>query len=369
MARVLITGGLGQLGLGVAEEARRKGYEVSLLGRSPLHKKPSQYRPLLAQLKASYQVLDVYDTAQDGELLKIAQKHQYWIHAAEPAEGPIPLAQIRLQTQYLYAVAKKAGFLQGNPEGKKMVRIGSPPPEIWEDSRYEAQFGRIGYVEDQLLDEAYCSQSSFNSPYFQAKMCLKTLAAEAFERESVAVLTAAPTLVIGPYGFGPYKEIWPQVLRGDWPFNMIYPMDMINAVPLTIAAEGILQAAEQGLPGESYQLAGPNVVMGYLLERIRKAGKPPKWSFLPEFPIRLPASPTEFTMIEKGMQALGRLGGAIQTKMDPQVLDSLKIINMIGRRNTQKAQDKLGFDPGGWGYLDYEIGRMYNWHHDLGDLS
>lgn len=369
MAGVLITGGLGQLGLGVAEEARRKGYEVTLLGRSPLQSKPPQYRSLLAQLKTPYQELDVYDTAQDAELLKIAQNHQYWIHAAEPAEAPIPLEQVRLQAQYLYAVAKKAGFVQGNPEEKRMVRIGSPPPEIWENSRYEEQFGRLGYVEDQLLDETYYTHASFDSPYFQVKTCLKKLAIEACERESVAVLTAAPTLVIGPYGYGPYKEIWPQVLRGDWPFNLIYPTDLINAIPLTIAAEGIMLAAEQGMPGESYQLAGPDIVMGYLLDRIRKAGKPRKWLIMPELPIRLPATQGELTTIEKGMDVLDRITGGMQTGMDPQVLDSLKIINMIGSRSTLKAQEKLGFDPGGWGHLDAAIGRMYNWHHDLGDLS
>lgn len=366
---MLITGGLGQLGLGLAEAARQKGYAVTLVGRSPLDQKPAAYGELVSRLGATFHALDVYDTAADTELIVLASDHLYWIHAAEPAEAPVAPEWVRLHTQYLYAVAKKAGFVRENSAGKRFVRIGSPPPEIWEDSHYEAQFGRLGYVEDQPLDETYCAKPSFQSAYFQTKMLLKQLAEAAYASDQIAVVTASPTLVLGPYGFGPYKEIWPQVLRGDWPFNLIYPTDAINAIPLTQAAEGILLAAERGVPGEHYQLSGPNVIMGYLLDRMRNSAGRKRWSFHPELPVRLPASAGELNSLEKGIDLLTRWGVGERMGLDPQVLTALKIITMIGSRSAQKAREQLHFDPGGWGQIDHEISRMRDWYSQIGLIA
>lgn len=360
MTAVLITGGLGQLGLGVAEEAHRKGYAVTLVGRSGLEEKPEIYRSLVSRIGARFHAWDVYDTARDADLVELAQSHQYWIHAAEPAESPVSPNWIRLHTQYLYAVAKKAGFVCGNSAAKQFVRIGSSPSEIWEDERYEAQFGRIGYVEDQPLDEAYCAHPSFSTPYFQTKTLLKDLAKTAFDKEQVAVLTASPTVVFGPYGYGPYKAVWQQLLQGNWLNDLIYPTNLINVIPLAQAAEGILLAAERGKPGERYQIAGTNVVMGYFLDRIRTVGRAnSRWSFRLELPIRLPDSSIEINSLKMGInlsqeEPVQRMGLNFQA------------LKMIGCRSAQKARDLLYFDPGGWGQIDAEIRRMREWYEEIG---
>ena len=379
MDKILITGGWGQMGLAVALAARAKGYGLILIGRTPLSKKPEAVREVVEGLNAKIHIFDIYNPLNRDLLTALASDCKYWINAAEPyVSGQLQLEILSQNLTYLYEVAAASGFLLPGP--KRFIRIGSPPAEIPSDESFSAIQARRSsqlpgtsqseektsspYPESLPLHKLPQGHLACRTPYFRAKFNLALLAHNAFTQHNLALCTALPTGLIGPFG-SRHADYEPMVraLRGDFPTHLFFPANTTNVISLKTAGTGILQVAEKGTPGQSYQLAGPNL----------SAAIPFRWALQAAFPSQLNPGPKldlkvfSFTLAllwAFPMTWLIRLF----SKEPPwwMLPDFYALLNKMGHRSSKKAENELGFVPDGEEEIQAAVKEAVDWYRKLG---
>lgn len=362
MKTLLITGGLGQMGIAVAMAARAKGYAVLLVGRSELNSKPTAFQAVVEEIGATYHSLDIYDPASEPELMQLGTQSHYWINAAEPyLAGQLDRTTVAQSLNYLYRIAAKAGYTTQNPAGKKFVRIGSPPAEIPRD-------GKVPKAGDFPESIPIAEQSRFHlayaTPYFQAKKLLAEMAKEAFDLHQVAVLSVCPTGLIGAYG-NRSTDYEPMVrtIKGDFPTNLFLAANRTNVISVATAGNGIMLAAEKGEPGEVYQLSGPTLstalpfqwALAHAFPEIERPG--------PRLKLKIPSF-TLALLMAFPIAGLRSLFG----KRPPWFLlpDFYALLKQMGNRSSEKAVQELGFVPDGEAEIRTAVKEAVEWYREIG---
>lgn len=341
--RILLSGGTGQLGLGFAQAAVRAGYQLTLLGRSPLSVKHPAIQSLVTGWGCDYVATDIYDEASEAVLAQLAAGHDHWVNCAEPyRRGECDEALLRLQADRLYRLALAAGYTATG--GKRFVRVGSPPPEL-------TPAGVPIADGDPVLRTA-----AFRTAYFRAKRVLAR-AARAAAENGLAIVTAAPTGLLGPWSMrGSAYEPMLNALRGAYPFNLMLPAGPTNVVALDQAVKGILAVLERGRIGEVYQLGGLDTdAAAPFRQMLQLAGRK-----APRLQQKLHAP----GLAIRGTGFMERLLG----KRTPWYLyaDFYALMATMGHRSSEKAIRELGYAPSAQADIDRALQKMLEWYRETG---
>jgi len=185
-----------------------------------------------------------------------------------------------------------------------VYKVGIPKPErepMWDanvrgtervlDAAHEAGAKRIVYVSTcnvfgnthgELVDEGYRRDESegFLSCYDETKYRAH-LVAEARLSKGYPIVIVQPAGVYGPHDHSEIGSMIDQARTGKLKLKM-FPETGFMLVHVEDVAEGILLAHDRGEIGEAYVLAGEQIRMGELVDRVAKlAGRKPPRGTMP----------------------------------------------------------------------------------------
>lgn len=367
MSKLLIIGGTGQIGLGIAVQARLLGMPTTLIGSRPLESRAPIYRDLITSMEATYRVMDVFATAAQPEFRDIASQQTHVVNVAEPYHAP-KNEGFWLNLRRFYESLAQAGYTRGNANGKSFVRIGSPPAEIPSDE-HARRMGVLGYVEDSPLPGEVCNSREFQTPYFRVKTKLQQLAAEMARSENLHLVSACPTTIIGAFGNHGDLELILRCLRGETPFCNFMVNFRANMVSLDAAAKGILLAAQKGKAGESYQIGGEELWLGQIFAgACHFAGqRPPRFMELPKRALAMLDVANAFMPLISRAPFWGDMvRGAlpdVESLLDPSYVALAKTMMS---RSSQKAREQLGYRPATERDIDMATIDMVLWYRKAG---
>lgn len=337
MKDLLITGGLGQAGMAMAEAALAAGWSLTLVGRSPLKQKPARIQQWVKDRQLEYVSLDIFALASRPSLLTHAIGHRHWIQSAEPYQrADLRDGALQAKARFVLEVALEAGYSVGS--GRIFARIGSPLVEVMQTrARYPIMDGL--YIEDMPLSSSHRKHPAFATAYFRAKAVFAAEARSYFANRGLSVIHLCPTALVGPFGDKSADyDGFRHALQRDFPYNLYLPTNVVNAVPVRIFAKAALRALEAGVPGNCYQFAGVDLPTSELFGMALRAAHLP----LPR--LRWPAPPG---IVGLPMVALMAFPFRLFPGKKPWWLDTdlHAMLAMMGRRSAAKVSAEFGYPP------------------------
>jgi dihydroflavonol-4-reductase len=239
--RVFLTGGTGFIGGEVARRLRERGDDVRALVRTPA--KADRLRELGCELVEG-------DLSDERALVEACRGMHAVVHGAAVYEVGIPasrrdeLVDVNVRgTERVLGAALTAGIARA-------VHVSTV-----------AVFGDTG---GEVADEGWQrTASGFTSVYEETKACAHKRAQELAAR-GLPLVTVQPGVVYGPGDPSTFGELVGQFLDGRLP-ALPFPELGITPVHRDDVAGGVLLALDQGVPGESYVLAGEPLRMRELI--------------------------------------------------------------------------------------------------------
>lgn len=134
---------------------------------------------------------------------------------------------------------------------------------------YTSSIHAIQRVEEGMIDESLPFDPE--NPYgeYDRAKAEATLEVQRAAQAGLDVVIACPTGVIGPYDFR--GSLMGHVIRTAAEKKpTLYVSGAYDFVDVRDVANGLIAAAEQGKPGESYILSGSKISVRYLLETVRE---------------------------------------------------------------------------------------------------
>ncbi len=182
-----------------------------------------------------------------------------------------------------------------------------------------------------ILDETSpYNLSHLNLGYFETKHQAEQLVLQAVTQKKLNAVIVNPSTI---YGAGDSRKgsrsVQLKVARGKFPF---YTSGGVNVVHIEDVIEGTLSAWERAPSGERYILAGENILIRELFERIaRFAGVKKPSLYLPNFLVH----------------SLGRTGNGLEQfgLKGPLNSETAWTSTLYHWFSSQKAQSQLGFKP------------------------
>lgn len=210
---------------------------------------------------------------------------------------------------------------------------------------YTSTVGCIGIRKDQPgSEDVEVRLEQMTGAYKRSKFQAEQVAIE-FAETGFPVVIVNPTAPMGDHDFKPTPtgKIVVDYLKGAMP---AFVDTGLNLVDVEDTAEGHLQAAERGKPGERYILGCENLTLEQILERLARIsdGKVPRWRI--PYPVAYAAG-------------LASTGWANLTGQDPRApLDAVKMAKVKMFVSSDKAKRELGFNPG---LVDGALKRAVDW--------
>jgi nucleoside-diphosphate-sugar epimerase len=308
--RAFLTGGTGFIGGHVARKLRERGDEVVALVRSP--ERASALRDLGCEL--------VQGDLSDEEAIR---------RGAEGSDAAFHVGAV-----YKVGVPKSEheGMWDANVRGTERVL----------DAAHQAGVRRIVYVSTvnvfgntagRLVDESYrrSEADGFLSCYDETKYRAH-LVAEDRVAKGYPVVIVQPAGVYGPHDHSEIGNMIDQARSGKLRLKM-FPETGFMLVHVEDVAAGILLAHDNGEIGQSYVLAGAQVRMGDLVDRVCElSGRKPPRASMPSAMIKLSAP-------------LGPVVGPLMG-FPPNLAELIKVSDGVTYwAKDDKARRELGFRP------------------------
>lgn len=360
MTSLLITGGLGQAGMAIAEVARKQGWTVTLVGRTPLAQKAAALRAWVQEKNCSYHALDIYAPADAPRLLALAATHHHWVQAAEPYQSTdLAGKDVQAMAMHTLQVAVQAGFATASD--RRLLRIGSPVVEVMHDAAVARRKRTSGHFpEDVPLDGRYRLHPAFLTRYFKAKATFAVATRHVATTQGLKAITVCPTALVGPYGDkGAAYEGLLHVIRKDFPYRHYLPTTGVNALPLRHFAAETLQALQHGEVGACYQLAGHNLPTASLMAMALDAV---------QLPIPKLLGPTPPLWMSLPWVAAMGLPFHLLRKPKPWWLeaDLHALLAMMQARSAQKATTAWGYEAPGREAVEVAVREAVDWYRTMG---
>ncbi len=259
--RLLVLGGTGAVGAGVAALAAGSGIDVTLTGRRA-EPDASIASSILAGDHTRYVSLDVARAEHAATLGALLEWSTLVVIACEPWTADALADEVAEAYTQLYALALERGFgvdendarAQRGELRKRIVRIGSVAAEL----PHALLDGGVGFAEDrvslEVLEARAREDAATDHAYFALKRTLARCAEQAVSR-GLDLVHALPTYVVSAWGDRGEEEPLVQAWRSARRTGFV-PAVPLNAVPADVAAESILLLALIGSTGERYQVTG-----------------------------------------------------------------------------------------------------------------
>ena len=285
----LISGGAGCVGAHVVEQIAKTAADdvsIDVAGRRPTSRLPQQIASLFRRHQIRYHQRDLYQPAADRS--SFLSRFDIVIDASEPfvelssngnGEGS-GVGDHVARSEQLFQDAVEAGFTVG--VGKAFVRISSPVEfrrfkDPWEGDALRS----LGSFEEGLPVRECDLEGRFHDrhpawslSYTKVKLGIRDAAQTLHSSRGFAVISVAPTMVIGWLGVHEQEYIdlfWnlPPWLRCTLPVADFY-VDMIAGDDM---GDGVLAAAVRGKCGETYQIAGTACSVAHLVHHQLSCGR------------------------------------------------------------------------------------------------
>ncbi|MGD0301906.1 MAG: hopanoid-associated sugar epimerase [Bryobacteraceae bacterium] len=317
MKPTLVTGATGFIGWHVARKLLTRGHTVRALVRPTSKVRELDLEAVSGDLRDS----DSLERAVKGCGLVFHVAADYRLWAKDPSE----LYRSNVEgTRNLLTAARAAGV-------DRVV--------------YTSTVGCIGIRKDQPgSEDVEVRLEQMTGAYKRSKFQAEQVAIE-FAETGFPVVIVNPTAPMGDHDFKPTPtgKIVVDYLKGAMP---AFVDTGLNLVDVEDTAEGHLQAAERGKPGERYILGCENLTLEQILERLARIsdGKVPRWRI--PYPVAYAAG-------------LASTGWANLTGQDPRApLDAVKMAKVKMFVSSEKAKRELGFNPG---LVDGALKRAVDW--------
>ena len=314
--RAFVTGATGFIGGHVARKLRDRGDEVVALVRSP--DKAGELRGLGCELVEG-------DLADEDAIKKGVEGGHAVIHVGAIYKVGIPKSE-------------RDAMWDANVGGTERVL----------DAAHEAGVERIVYVstcnvfgntKGEVVDEGYRRDESegFLSFYDETKYRAHEVAEDRLEK-GYPIVIVQPAGVYGPNDHSEIGNMIDQARTGKLKMKM-FPETGFMLIHVEDVAEGIVLALDKGEVGEAYVLAGEQIRMGELVDRVcEMSGRKPPGA----------------TMPAALMKASAPLGPVVAPLMGfpPNLRELIRVSDGVTYWATDdKARRELGFKP-----RDLEVG-------------
>ena len=231
--KALITGGTGFVGKNLTRELISRGYVCRLLIR------PGSRREELTSLEK----IELWqgDVIRPETLVNIAEGVDYVFHLA--AEG------------HVSAISKEAyaKFTSVNVDGTKnlMIECGKYRKNIQKFVHFSST-AAMGLIKKKKVDESDMPQPA--TPYQKSKLESEEAALKLGKELGVPVVVIRPCMIYGINGKGTFFKMCQMMRRGLFP-RIGLGKNLTPLVHIKDIFQGVLKAAEKGIPGEVYILA------------------------------------------------------------------------------------------------------------------
>ncbi len=308
--RVLITGGTGFIGKPLTRRALQRGWNVTLVVRTP----DSRVARELADQGANLVLGDVTDRATLEAAFSVTQPELFF-HNAGWYELGIP----RRMRRRMWAV---------NVEGTENALTLAAEHDVHK-SIYTSSTTALGDTGGELVDERFTRRAEPLSYYEYTKSEAHELALR-HQAAGEPVVIACPAQAIGPGDHSAFGQFVRLFVRGllppfIWGAESIFTFGHVDEV-----AEALVLAGEKGTPGELYFVGGKELFMRKMVNVWGDAAnRKPPFIWLPK-PIAL----AQAALIAPLLRLAGK-----QAFISPEVVRSSFV---SFRYSSAKAEEQLG---------------------------
>ena len=230
--RVFLTGGTGFIGGEVARRLRARGDEVRALVRDPAR------AGALQELGCA---LVQGDLSDEAALVEACRGMTHVVHAAAVYAVGVP-------------ASRRDELVDANVRGTERV-LGAALTSGITKAVYVSTVAVFGDTGGEVAHEDWQrTATGFTSVYEETKTCAHKRAQEIAAR-GLPLVTVQPGVVYGPGDPSTFGELLGQLLDGKLP-ALPFPDLGVTPVHRDDVAAGVLLALDEGVPGESYVLAG-----------------------------------------------------------------------------------------------------------------
>ncbi len=329
MARALVTGGTGFIGSNIALRLVERGWDVCILER------PGASRQLLEGGPFEFVNGDVLSP----ETLPAAMRH---IDVVYHAAGVVDYWRQGVERMY-----------QVNVEGTRNVMDAALAARV-ERVVHTSSTAAMGIHPDTVVDETFhFNVKAGRFVYGHSKYLAEEIALEMFQKKGLPVVVVNPTTVIGPRDVRKVSSgMVVEVVKHCVP--PLIPPGGTNVVPICDAAQGHIDAALKGVPGERYILAGENMTHRQLYQTIADVvGCGMKLKVMPRWQVSFIAGLTD--MLQPQTSGPVPLTG-----------DRLRLESQLFYFDGSKARAAFNMPNTP---LRVTIGRTYEWYEMMGEFD
>jgi nucleoside-diphosphate-sugar epimerase len=242
--RIFLTGATGFIGGEVARRLRARGDEVRALVRTP--GKAGALEALGCELLQG-------DLSDEGALVRACEGQDAVVHCAAVYEVGIP-------------GSRRDELVDANVRGTERV-LGAALTAGVPRAVYVSTVAVFGNTGGEVAHEDWSrTADGFTSVYEETKVCAHKRAQQIGAR-GLALVTVQPGVVYGPGDTSTFGDLLGQLLDGKLP-ALPFPGLGVSPVHRDDVAAGILLALDEGVPGQSYVLAGEPVRMRALIDEL-----------------------------------------------------------------------------------------------------
>jgi dihydroflavonol-4-reductase len=328
MARALVTGGTGFFGSNIALRLVERGWDVRILER------PGATHTLLEDGPFEYASGDVLEP----ETLPAAMRGiDVLFHAA----GVVDYWRQGVERMY-----------QVNVEGTRHVMEAALQTSL-ERVVHISSTAAMGIHPNVLVDESF----TFNVPaerfvYGHSKYLAEGIAFDLVDR-GLPLVIVNPTTVIGPRDIRKVSSgMVVEIVKHCLP--PLIPPGGLNVIPICDAAQGAIEAASKGQPGERYILAGENMSYRQLYQIIANVvGCGTKLKVMPRWQVSLIAGLTDMLQPQTS-GPVPLTGNRLRLEAQNFFFDGSKARSTFAMPSTP---------------LRITIGRTYEWYDLMGEFD
>jgi len=242
--RVFLTGGTGFIGSEVARRLRARGDDVRALVRDPA--RATALRDLGCELVEG-------DLSDEALLVEACRGRTHVVHSAAVYAVGIP-------------ATRRDELVDANVRGTERV-LGAALTAGVSKAVYVSTVAVFGNTAGEVAYEGWPrTASGFTSVYEETKTCAHKRAQEIAAR-GLPLVTVQPGVVYGPGDPSTFGELLGQLLDGKLP-ALPFPDLGVTPVHRDDVAAGVLLALDEGVPGQSYVLAGEPVRVRALVDEL-----------------------------------------------------------------------------------------------------